>query len=194
MSKRSLVYTRGGDKGMTSLVGGQRVSKSSLRLETYGTVDELNSFIGLLRAHLGTQLEQDALLSHIQHRLFTGGAYLATANEDPDHMAYRAESGLRQDDIKMLEDMIDKLDETLPKLNKFVLPAGGPATAAAHICRVVARRAERGIYRFLEASEGIEIDPMVLQYINRLSDYFFILGRATAHLECGQEVTWDQDL
>lgn len=193
MPKRSLVYTRAGDKGKTSLVGGQRVSKASLRLETYGTVDELNSFIGLLRADLGTRLDQDDLLSHIQHRLFTCGAYLATDNSDPAPNAYHAESGLRSDDVKMLEMMIDKLDENLPKLNEFVLPAGGPATAAAHICRVVSRRAERIIYRFIE-EESVEMDPMVLQYINRLSDYFFVLGRATARMECGHEVTWNQKL
>lgn len=191
MPKKSAVYTRGGDKGKTSLVGGQRVSKASLRLETYGTVDELNSFIGLLRANLGERLGQDALLSHIQHRLFTCGSYLATDNSDPE--GYHMESGLRDSDVKKLEDMIDILDEELPKLNKFVLPAGGPATAAAHLCRVVSRRAERAIYRFIE-EEDMELDPMVLQFINRLSDYFFILGRAAARLECGEEVTWDQDL
>ena len=192
MPQKSKVYTRTGDKGTTALVGGQRVSKASLRIESYGTVDELNSFIGQLRANLGDRLGQDQLLTVIQHRLFTCGSYLATDNSDPD--GYHMESGIGDKDIHMLEEMIDVLDEKLPKLNAFVLPAGGPATSSAHICRVIARRAERAIYRFMESDENVEIVPLLLKYINRLSDYFFILGRSCAQLEIGHEVVWNKEL
>lgn len=190
MSHKSKLYTKTGDKGKTSLVGGQRVSKASYRIEAYGTIDELNAFIGNLRAHLGEMLGQDELLYQIQNNLFTIGSYLATDNTAP--MEFEIKSGVEEGDIIEIEEMIDKLDSALPKLQTFIIPAGGVATAAAHLCRTVSRRAERSIYRLLEQIEGAEVEANVLQYINRLSDYFFILARATAREEGGQEVTWRQ--
>ncbi|MDO5036144.1 MAG: cob(I)yrinic acid a,c-diamide adenosyltransferase [Porphyromonas sp.] len=187
--KKSKLYTKGGDKGKTSLVGGQRVSKASPRIEAYGTVDELNSWIGMLRAELGDRLDQDALLSQIQHRLFEVGSYLATDNTQP--LSWEMTCGVKEADIHAVERAIDTLDASLPELKSFILPAGGRATATSHLCRTVSRRAERRIYQLLELVEGAEVEEHVLQYINRLSDYFFILARAAAHLEGGQEVKWE---
>ena len=187
--KKSKLYTGRGDKGKTSLVGGKRVSKASPRLNAYGQLDELNSFIGLLRAELPSSLGQDDLLQEIQERLFTCGTHIATDTTDPELLKYCG-SGLSEEDIHHLEQMIDKLDGDLPKLKQFILPAGGRAASVAHICRTVARRSERDIYAFLEAEPTAVIDPSVLQYINRLSDYFFVLGRAAARAEGDQEVVW----
>lgn len=187
--KRSKLYTGRGDKGKTSLVGGKRVSKASPRLNAYGQLDELNSFIGLLRADLPESLDQDALLQEIQARLFTCGTHIATDTDDPELLKYCG-SGVSEEDIHHLEQMIDRLDADLPKLKKFILPAGGRSASEAHICRTVARRSERDIFAFLEAEPEAHIDPSVLQYINRLSDYFFVLGRAAARAEGGDEVVW----
>lgn len=188
--KRSKLYTGRGDKGKTSLVGGKRVSKASPRLNAYGQLDELNSFIGLLRADLPESLGQDAQLQEIQERLFTCGTHIATDSDDPELLKYCG-SGVSEEDIHHLEQMIDRLDADLPKLKKFILPAGGRAASEAHICRTVARRSERDIFAFLEAEPEAKIDPSVLQYINRLSDYFFVLGRAAARAEGGTEVVWE---
>lgn len=185
---RSQLYTKTGDRGRTALIGGIRVSKTSPRIEAYGTVDELNSFVGNLRAHLGMTLEQDELLAQIQHRLFCLGAYLATDNLNPPE--YEIKCGISPEDIKRVEEEIDRLDSSLPALKAFVLPAGGVATSAAHICRTITRRAERRIYQLLEEIEGAEVDKEVLQYVNRLSDYFFVLARAIARQEGGAEVVW----
>ena len=122
--KKSKLYTGRGDKGKTSLVGGKRVSKASPRLNAYGQLDELNSFIGLLRAELPSALEQDELLQEIQERLFTCGTHIATDTTDPELLKYCG-SGLSEEDIHHLEQMVDKLDGELPKLKQFILPAGG---------------------------------------------------------------------
>lgn len=187
MAKRSALYTRTGDAGMTSLVGGQRVSKASTRLESYGAIDELNSFIGVLLAQLpqNNTLDKETLLG-IQHKLFSIGAYLATDFSEP--MDFTIESGITTTVIARIEKEIDRLDAAVPRLKAFILPSGGPSTAAAHVCRVVARRAERRIYALME--EGVEIETEVLRYVNRLSDYFFILARNLAHAEGGSDVIW----
>ncbi len=184
------IYTKTGDKGLTSLVGGQRVSKCHPRIEAYGTLDELNSQIGLLRALLPTGLDQDETLAGIQSRLFTCGAYMATDNTKSS--GYVVESGISPSDVSELEQTIDRLQQELPAMRAFILPAGSQATAVAHICRTVARRAERAIYSFLEKSgdEATTIDPCVLEYINRLSDYFFVLARAITHHLGLPEVIW----
>lgn len=188
----SKIYTKTGDKGQTSLVGGQRVSKCHPRIEAYGTVDELNSYIGLLRAEQPKALGQDDLLSAIQHCLFTCGAYLATDNSEPG--AYTMESGITEADITAVEQMIDRLQEQLPVTRAFILPAGSRATAVAHLCRTVARRAERAIYRFIEGEDGGgTVDAAVLVYINRLSDYFFVLARAITHHLGLPEVIWKKE-
>lgn len=187
--QKSSVYTRSGDKGRTSLMSGQRVSKGSLRLNTYGTADELNSFVGMLRAFIPKEVGQDKTLEMIQDRLFSCGAYLAT-----DFRGQKAEfdvpSGVTKEDIKTLERQIDIMDSELPKLNEFILPAGGQATSVAHVCRTVARRAERAIYQLLDADPEAEIEAGVKNFINRLSDYFFVLARVIARQENGAEVTW----
>lgn len=188
--KRSKLYTGRGDKGMTSLVGGKRVSKASPRLNAYGQLDELNSFIGLLRADLPESLrDQDLLLQEVQERLFTCGTHIAADTADPELLKYTG-SGLDEQDILNLEKMVDRLDADLPKLKQFILPAGGRSAADAHICRTITRRSERDIYAFLEAEPEAQIDASVLRYINRLSDYFFVLGRACARAEGGTEVVW----
>lgn len=188
MEKKSKLYTKTGDKGKTSLVGGQRVPKSCHRLESYGTIDELNSFIGLLMAYLKEGDANLETLKWIQHKLFTVGAYLATDTSEP--MDFEMPSGITDITISRIESEIDRLDASVPPMRLFVLPSGGKATSAAHVCRVVARRAERCIYRVVE--EGASIEDGVLVFVNRLSDYFFILARNLAHLESGGEITWDQ--
>lgn len=185
--KKSKLYTKTGDKGKTSLVGGQRVSKCSARIESYGTIDELNSFIGLLISGITDEKDLETL-KQIQIMLFNIGAYLAT---DPTDKSFEMPSYVSDEVIKYIESEIDRLDSLCPKLNKFVLPSGGQAVAYAHICRAVARRAERRIYQVVE--EGSEVEQPVLVYVNRLSDYFFILARKIANVDNnGQEVYWEK--
>lgn len=161
------IYTRTGDKGTTSLVGGTRVAKNSPRLEAYGTVDELNAWLGLLNTSTALPPEAYPTLSAALSLLFDIGAALATEPEStwqPDPFPAQA--------IADLEAAIDTLDTRLPRHNRFVLPGGHPDAARAGIARTIARRAERRIL-------GIEnVDPLILQYINRLSDYLFVLSRA----------------
>ena len=186
MSKKSKLYTRTGDKGYTSLVGGQRVSKSSVRLESYGTVDELNSFVGLLMSEIGEGRDLDTLL-FIQNKLFSVGSYLATDQSEP--MDFVIESGITAEAVARIEGEIDRLDGEVPPMKSFVLPSGSRATAAAHVCRTVARRAERRIYALV--GEGVEIEEQLLIFVNRLSDYFFILARCLVHREGVRERCWD---
>lgn len=186
---KSSVYTKTGDKGLTSLVSGQRVSKGSLRLNTYGTVDELNSFIGLLRALLPTNVEQLETLAMIQNRLFSCGAYLATDFRG-QKKTFDMPSGITEEDIRLLEHQIDAMDAQLPRLRAFILPAGGKATSVAHICRTITRRCERAIYQLLDEDPGADIETEVRNFINRLSDYFFVLARTIARVESGTETIW----
>lgn len=184
--KKSSVYTKTGDKGTTALVGGKRVVKTHVRLEAYGTTDELNSFVGFLAQQV--EDEHDAeVLSHIQHKLFTVGSYLAT---DTETTTLKERSIVRQEDIDFLEREIDKMDSELPPLRRFVLPGGTEAAARAHICRTVCRRAERCIYR---VDEEFPIDSEVLMFVNRLSDYFFLLARKESNKK-GNEIFWNQAL
>lgn len=181
---KSALYTGGGDKGMTSLVGGQRVSKTDQRIESYGTIDELNSFIGLLITELKDRRDSETLL-FVQHKLFTIGSYLATDQEEKD---FKVESGISAENIQRIEKEIDRLDGDVPKLRKFVLPGGCPSAALAHVCRTVCRRAERQIYR-LAATAAVE--ESVLIFINRLSDYLFIIGRHECYINQKDEIVWD---
>ena len=169
--KKSLIYTRTGDKGKTSLVGGERVDKTDIRLEAYGTVDELSAFLGVLVLSLHHHADK-GLIGFIQNKLFTIGSYLAT---DPSFTSFRQESLLSEEAIVRLERRIDEIDEQLPKLNNFVLPGGTPCAAQAHVCRTVCRRAERAILR---VNELHEVDDKILRFMNRLSDYLFVLSRA----------------
>ena len=176
------IYTKTGDQGETALFGGRRVPKSHLRVDAYGTVDELNSFIGLLHDSLETEPVRD-LLRQVQHRLFTIGAHLAS---DPQTMPLTAD--LNPEDIQFLERAIDTMEEQLPPLKHFILPGGHPAASLCHICRTVCRRAER-IVVALHLLEPV--DEQVLHYLNRLSDYFFVLARSVAKEAGAPEIIWN---
>ncbi|MDX2063272.1 MAG: cob(I)yrinic acid a,c-diamide adenosyltransferase [Bacteroidia bacterium] len=176
------IYTRKGDGGTTSLLGGGRVPKHHLRIEAYGTVDELSSVIGLLATEAAAA-EERGFLQQIQHHLFTIGASLAVEGEDSK--AFRPD--LEAQDIKVLEVSIDTFTAFLPELKHFVLPGSDRANALAHLCRTVCRRAERLVVG-LQAQSGV--DPLVVQYLNRLSDWFFVYGRVLTHRQGTEEVKW----
>lgn len=177
------IYTKTGDSGKTSLIGGTRVDKSDLRIEGYGSVDELNSYIGLLRDQAVNENRRD-LLKEIQDRLFTVGASLAT---DPAKAGKKPIPDLMESDIELLETEMDKMDAQLPELRYFVLPGGHQAVSFAHLARTVCRRAERAVIR-LSAAEAV--DAMVVKYLNRLSDYLFVLSRKMAQELNTEEVKW----
>lgn len=186
MIKKSNVYTRTGDLGTTALVGGTRVKKNHIRVEAYGDVDELNSQIGRLEAMGSLDAETRAFLVWIQHKLFDLGSYLAT---DSNGEMVEA-NGFGQETISKLEHEIDKLDNDLPPLKAFILPGGSPAAAFANISRAVCRRAERKI---VTLSDNIWVDPNVIRFINRLSDYLFVLGRSLNFSAGVEEKAWKQE-
>ena len=183
--RKSAIYTKTGDKGTTSLVGGVRVSKTHERLNAYGTIDELNSFLGLLLTYLTENADRE-LVRDIQNKLFSIGSYLAT---DQEHTDLRCASVITPTDVAVLENAIDKIDETLPPLHAFILPGGARGAAICHICRTVCRRAERLI---LSLTKDCVIDENVMAYINRLSDYLFILSRKINLCEKSDEIYWDK--
>jgi cob(I)alamin adenosyltransferase len=178
------IYTKTGDKGKTSLIGGTKVPKSHLRIESYGTVDELNSFIGLLIDHLVDE-NSKKVLKEIQDRLFTIGSSLAI---DPDKEPSLKIPDLKEGDITFLENEIDKMNETLPVMKHFILPGGHVAVSTAHVARCVCRRAERICVHMHENS--LFIEPLIIKYINRLGDYLFVLARYVAHQLKVEEVQW----
>ena len=182
---KSNLYTRTGDRGTTSLVGGQRIKKSDLRLECYGSVDELNSFIGVLRAE---ELEAASAeqLAAIQNNLFVIGSNLAT---DTSSHELKAFSQVSEEVIIALEGWIDQLDEATPPMTGFILPAGGRSAALCHVCRTVTRRVERLLYRL---EEEVPVDEPLERYINRLSDYFFALARYESQRRGEPEITWQK--
>lgn len=190
---KSPVYTRTGDAGQTSLIGGTRVSKTDLRLEAYGTVDELNAQLGLLLTYL-TDADKAAadrtadvqLLLGVQSSLFTVGAALAT---DSTKMASRPTAIVTPEMVSELEQAIDRIDSQLPPLRLFILPGGGRAAAVAHVCRTVCRRAER---RILALAQQSEVAPELLAYVNRLSDYLFVLSRKFNVDEKKEEIIWNR--
>ena len=176
------IYTKTGDQGFTSLIGGTRVSKASLRLDTYGTVDELNAYLGLLRDQ-DINAARRPLLKEIQDRLFTIGAALAA---DPEKSKMKLPD-LHAEDVALLEAEMDRMNEGLPELRAFVLPGGHPAVSFAHVARCVCRRAERLVVHLQEEAFVAEL---VVVYLNRLSDYLFVLSRRMAHELGVEEVTW----
>ena len=178
------IYTKTGDKGNTSLIGGTKVPKSHLRIEAYGTVDELNSYIGLSRDLITDEPSRNLLLE-IQDRLFTIGSSLAC---DPDKEPKLKIPDLKPEDVSLLEQEIDSMDTKLPVMKSFVLPGGHQALSTLHIARCVCRRAERCCVR-LEL-EGQEVESLVLIYLNRLSDYLFVLARYIGHLMYIPEIPW----
>ena len=182
------IYTRTGDNGTTSLIGGTKVLKSDLRIEAYGTVDELNSFIGLCRDLLPAADLQD-LLKEIQDRLFTIGAALAC---DPEKEPKMRIPDLHAGDITVLENEIDRMNETLPAMKNFILPGGHSTISNLHITRCVCRRAERCVVRLItHDSPCIDAnDHLIIQYLNRLSDYLFVLARYAGHILQAPEIPW----
>jgi cob(I)alamin adenosyltransferase len=176
-NRLSKIYTRTGDDGSTGLGDGSRVAKDNARVEAYGTVDELNSVIGLLLAVPKLPKQVAACLTGVQHELFDLGGELCI----PGHTLIRAEH------VVQLERALDEFNEKLPALKEFILPGGGPAAAACHLARTVARRAER---RVCTLARGESVSPELLRYLNRLSDLLFVLARVLARHERGTEVLW----
>ena len=178
------IYTRTGDGGTTALFGGARVAKDEARVEAYGTVDELNAVLGLVRA-AGPDPELDAQLERLQGELFECGADLAdpTAGTAPDRPLR-----IQQSHIDRLEREIDAFMAQVPALNRFVLPGGCEVAARLHLARTVARRAER---RVVTAAAAGGVDPLLLKYLNRLSDWLFAAARAANHRAGADEITWE---
>ena len=178
------IYTKTGDLGKTSLIGGTKVPKNNIRIESYGTVDELNSFIGLTADHITQQPLKD-ILKELQDRLFTIGSSLAC---DPDKEPKLKIPDLKESDITLLEHEIDKMNEELEEMKSFILPGGHVAISTAHITRCVCRRAERICVNMME--NDLFVDPLVIKYLNRLSDYLFVLARYIGHLLGVQDIPW----
>ena len=178
------IYTKTGDKGKTSLIGGTKVFKSDLRIEAYGTVDELNSFIGLCLDHLKSNSINN-VLPEIQDRLFTIGAALAC---DPAKETRMKIPDLLEPDVELLEKEIDGMNEMLPAMKSFILPGGHVAVSSLHIARTVCRRAERCCVRMQK--KKMEVEDLIIKYLNRLSDYLFVLARFAAHQLQAQEIPW----
>ena len=176
------IYTKKGDAGQTSLLGGTRVSKSHIRIEAYGTVDELNSHIGLIRDSQKDNRINDSLIN-VQNCLFTVGSILAS---DPDKAKAKIPD-LAETDVEYLEKEIDRMNETLPELKNFILPGGNIVSSYCHIARTACRRAERIT---ISLSEVSEVDPITIVYLNRLSDYLFILSRKVLADLGGTEIPW----
>lgn len=174
------VYTKTGDKGTTCLIGGTRIAKSDLRIETYGTSDELNSFVGLLRSGNITP-EIDAQLERIQNKLFNLGGYLAL-----DQTKYQPTeaTSVSEDDVRFLENAIDAMEAEVEEVHAFILPGGSETIARCHVCRTVCRRLERRMVALLPAHDDQNsYDRLALQFVNRLSDYLFILSKKIAKNE-----------
>jgi len=178
------IYTKVGDKGTTSLIGGTKVLKSDVRIEAYGTVDELNSYVGLCKDLL-TDEHYTKILKEIQDRLFTIGSSLAC---DPQKEPKMKIPDLKEEDVNLLEKEIDKMSEVLPQMKNFILPGGHVAVSTTHVARCVCRRAERWCVNMQEQS--LFVEPLVIKYLNRLSDYLFMLARYIGHLLQVTEVAW----
>lgn len=176
------IYTKGGDKGQTALIGGTRVPKYHQRIEAYGTIDELKSYIGLIRDLSEDKATRD-LLFEIQDRLFTTESLIAADSEESSEKLPK----LFEADVELLEKSIDKMNETLPALSSFIMPGGHPLASHAHIARTICRRAER---LTIKAAEEFAIDPLCVKYLNRLSDFLFVLARKFAIELGGNEVLW----
>ncbi len=177
------IYTRSGDAGSTGLIGGTRVPKDHVRIEAYGTVDELNAFLGLARSHdVGEEI--DRLLATIQHSLFSVGAELATEKPQEANTRWIGES-----QVQMLEQSIDHFESQLPPLTQFILPAGHPATAALHVARAVCRRAER---RVVSLAGTADVSEQLVIYLNRLGDLLFVLSRVVTQMAGLEEQPWKQ--
>ena len=185
--KRSRVYTRGGDSGTSSLIGGERVKKSCLRLDAYGTIDELSAHIGLLYAMVGTDIDSDAgRLQWIQSRLFDVGTHLAMPYIEGQELP----CAITPIHVQQLEKCIDTLDAQLSPLRTFILPGGCVAAAQCHVCRTVCRRAERLI---ASLSEEVPVNLNLLAFVNRLSDFLFVYARFLNKMGSVEEFSWKND-
>lgn len=173
------IYTKTGDKGQTGLYSGKRLSKAHPRVEAYGTVDELNAFVGLLRDHVKDEAVREQLLAQQQH-LFALGAAMA---DDRPGQAYQ----LPENAASELETAMDAMNQDLPKMTNFILPGGSLSVSHTHVCRTVCRRAER---RTVELADEVELHESIIVYLNRLSDFFFVLGRHLARIEGVEEIKW----
>jgi len=178
----SKVYTKTGDAGTTSLVGGKRVGKACARLESYGTIDELNAQVGLLLTYVTEPIDRECLIT-VQNNLFVIGAQLATEPESP----HQPSCLITAEDVALLEQSIDQASEGLPKWRGFTLPGGCRAAAFAHVCRTVCRRAER---RILSLHDTEPVSSVLLAYVNRLSDYFYVLALRINFLQGTEEILW----
>lgn len=176
------VYTKKGDKGQTSLIGGTRVPKSSLRIESYGTVDELNAWIGMIRDQ-EIRESYKLQLKEIQDRLFTIGSSLAS---DPEKSSMKIPD-LLEGDVTYLEECMDEMDESLPEMKSFVLPGGHTTVSYCHLGRCVCRRAERIV---IDLAQNDFVAELVPAYLNRLSDYLFVLGRKLTQDLSAEEIPW----
>lgn len=178
------IYTKTGDKGSTSLIGGVRVSKSHIRIESYGTVDELNSFLGMVNDMAGSEKIND-WLREIQDRLFTVGSMLAT---NPDKEVKMKLPDVHDEDVTWLEQRIDEMNEVLPEQRSFILPGGQLAASTCHVARCVCRRAERLCVSMVEQQEFVP--DLIIRYLNRLSDFLFVLARYISHINGKEDVPW----
>lgn len=178
------IYTKTGDKGKTSLIGGTKIPKSDLRIETYGTIDELNSWIGFVSDAIN-DFSANHILKEIQDRLFTIGSSLAC---DPEKETRLLIPDLHEADVNLLEKEIDTMNETLPEMKHFILPGGHSSASITHIARSVCRRAER--YCVNLAIHNGHVEPLIIKYLNRLSDYLFVLARYIGHLHNVPEIIW----
>jgi cob(I)alamin adenosyltransferase len=178
------IYTKVGDLGKTSLIGGTKVPKSHIRIDTYGTVDELNSYIGLVSDQIRDE-HSKIILKEIQDRLFTIGSSLAC---DPDKEPLMKIPDLKETDINLLENEIDAMNNVLPQMRSFILPGGHVAISTAHVARCICRRTERCCVNMQE--QDMFVEPLVIKYLNRLSDYLFVLSRYIGHLLQVSELPW----
>jgi len=178
------IYTKTGDKGSTSLIGGVRVPKSHIRIESYGTVDELNSFIGIVNDMCANE-KINGWLREIQDRLFTVGSVLAT---NPDKEVKMKLPDVHDADVEWLEKRIDEMNEVLPEMRSFILPGGNLASSTCHVARCVCRRAERLCVGMHEQNEYVP--DLVIKYLNRLSDFLFVLSRYISHINGAKEIPW----
>lgn len=178
------IYTKTGDEGYTSLLGGTRLLKSDLRIDSYGNVDELNSYIGLLGDYITDRDTKSVLLS-VQNHLFIIGSLLACDSDKELRMKLPA---LHEEDVLQLEQQMDAMNESLPELKHFILPGGNILVSCVHITRSICRRAERGCVHLKE--QGLFVDPLLIKYLNRLSDYLFVLARFVGKELGVEEVIW----
>ncbi len=177
------IYTKTGDKGETSLLSGERVKKNHIQIEVYGTIDELNSFVGLLSSYIENK-ELKAELELIQHKLFNAGTVFAIRKEVKFDVPY-----IKEEDIVFLENRMDQMNEELPELKNFILPGGNKTVSLSHVCRSICRRAERNA---VSAEIENEKKEKVIQYLNRLSDYFFVLSRKLSYDTNSEIIIWKQ--